>query len=312
MLASVRSLVVVALLLLAGIAPFGASGFLPASDRRVLHKRHHPSFQRARQHPLASRAVGPLGVTNGDGTDADEGGLLSPNRVNVPWAAAWVGFIAYAYARTAGEAPGATNAFVEPYFSDVIHRPEAWPALFFAVWNYLGLVPLLMASLIIPSSGGQKIPAAPFLFGSAAGGYGVLGLYMSLRDDETAASQMPSKADLGWFGRNVFENKACNWLFFITTVSNLFTSDLVSALSSDPARVVPDYIESFQSLAIVGASSADLAILTVTAACLIPQDLKRRGVEDEGKARLIAASTLLLPVLGGFAYCALRPELPED
>jgi hypothetical protein len=40
--------------------------------------------------------------------------------------------------------------------------------------------------------------------------------------------------------------------------------------------------------------------------------LKRRGVTDMTKANIIAASTVLLPVIGSTIYCALRPPLPEE
>ena len=68
----------------------------------------------------------------------------------------------------------------------------------------------------------------------------------------------------------------------------------------------------FSSTAICSVSSLDLSILTLTMASLVPEDLKRRGVEDSNKANAIAASTILLPVLGAALFCALRPSLPEE
>jgi hypothetical protein len=47
--------------------------------------------------------------------------------------------------------------------------------------------------------------------------------------------------------------------------------------------------------------------MTIPAASLIPEDLKRR----EEKENLIAGATILLPVIGRTLYCAFRPKLPE-
>jgi hypothetical protein len=121
-----------------------------------------------------------------------------------------------------------------------------------------------------------------------------------------------SKSDLGWVTSNVLENKIVNWIVVALAFSTFYSTGLLAGMLSDPAGQIQGYMDLFSSTAICSASSCDLAILTMTAASLIPEDLKRRGMDDSGRAYAIAASTLLLPVVGSTIYCALRPSLPEE
>jgi hypothetical protein len=121
-----------------------------------------------------------------------------------------------------------------------------------------------------------------------------------------------SKSDLGWVTRNVLENKILNWIVVALAFSTFYSTGLFAGILLDPAGQIQGYMDLFSSTAICSVSSFDLAILTMTAASLIPEDLKRRGMDDSGRAYAIAASTLLLPVVGSTIYCALRPSLPEE
>ena len=118
-------------------------------------------------------------------------------------------------------------------------------------------------------------------------------------------------ATLGWFTSNVLENKLVHGGLFLVGLSSFFTTGFLPALMSDFDGQVQGFMDLFQSTSFVTISTADLTVMTIAAATLIPEDLKRRGFENEGKANIIAASTLLLPVIGSTLYCALRPKLPE-
>jgi len=121
-----------------------------------------------------------------------------------------------------------------------------------------------------------------------------------------------SRADLGWVTKNVLENKIFNWFLVVLILSAYTSTGFASAMLADPASEIKGYQEMFSSTAICSVSSLDLSILTLTMSSLVPEDLKRRGVEDSNKANAIAASTILLPVLGAALFCALRPSLPEE
>eukprot|EP00566_Odontella_aurita_P027454 CAMPEP_0113595922 /NCGR_PEP_ID=MMETSP0015_2-20120614/40028_1 /TAXON_ID=2838 /ORGANISM="Odontella" /LENGTH=170 /DNA_ID=CAMNT_0000503337 /DNA_START=24 /DNA_END=533 /DNA_ORIENTATION=- /assembly_acc=CAM_ASM_000160 len=111
-----------------------------------------------------------------------------------------LGFLAFAYARTVGEAPGASQEVLNQFLMDPIH--PGVNEIFAVVFNLLGLAPVVLASLIMPSARGQKLPATPFLALSAAAGYTAVGPYMAFRQP---AVDVAVKSDLGWFTANVLE-----------------------------------------------------------------------------------------------------------
>ena len=119
------------------------------------------------------------------------------------------------------------------------------------------------------------------------------------------------RSEFGWFTANVLENKVVAWLMAMLSFSSIFSTGLISGLSYDFSGEVQGYLELVSTTALASASSLDIVLLTITAASLIPEDLQRRGVTDENKMRLVAFSTLLIPVLGSVLYCALRPSIKD-
>lgn len=135
-----------------------------------------------------------------------------------------------------------------------------------------------------------------------------IGIAVSTRKEVTVVNE----EDLGWVTKNVLENKIFNWAMVALAASVFVSTGLLSGLVADAGGQIQGYTELFQSTAIASVSSLDLAILTVTAASLIPEDLKRRGFDDSGKAGAIATSTVVLPIFGAILYCALRPKLVSE
>ena len=131
---------------------------------------------------------------------------------------------------------------------------------------------------------------------------------MSTRKSATEVSVK----DLGWVTKNVLENKIVSLFAAGLALSTFYSTGFIGGFLEDAVGQIQGYRELLSTTAIASASSCDLAILTLTAASLIPEDLKRRGVNDTGKAQVIAASTILLPIVGATIYCAFRPSLTEE
>lgn len=235
----------------------------------------------------------------------------------------WVGFFAYAFLFSPGDVMDTTDmAIIGSFLADPANAAGAINPLYFVVFNALGIMPLVLASLVLPQGSKGGLWAAPFLVGSAAAGYGALGVYLSFRAPPVVVAK--ERAETSWVTRNVFENKLFSWSVVALTASLLFTSGILSA---DLEGTVAGYVQLASTSKLVAVSSLDLAVLTACAATLIPRDYLLRdaapssssaaSAEDERKgviarANLLAASTLLLPLLGAALYCALRPPLPED
>lgn len=273
----------------------------------VYHFKHQVQARAKRVSEVRQGQLSPLRSANG-AEENNGDGFFDGLQLNPPFVLAYVGFLSFAYVRTMGEGPGASQEVLNQFLVDPVH--PGVNELFAVVFNMLGLFAFPMACLILPAAGAkeQKLPATPFLMASTFAGYGALGPYMMTRKPVTSVVQ----TDLGWFTKNVLENKAFNWLIAASAVSTLFVTGFVPAFLSDPGQTVQGYADLFSSTAIASASSVDLAILTLTMASLIPEDLRRRGVENEGRANAIAASTVFLPVIGSAIYCALRPGLPKE
>lgn len=256
-------------------------------------------------HPTLSSSLTALDASRKD--DDASGSWFRGIEINPVYLLPFLGFLGFAVHASTTEAPGASQAILEQFFADPLH-PSGVNELFVVVFNLLGLVAVPMACILMPGAADQRFPASPFLIGSTFAGYGALGPYVTTRKPVTEVT----RADLGWVTKNVLENKVFNWVGVALAASAIFTTGGLTALVQDPQGQIQGYVDLFQQTALCSASSVDLAILTLTAASLIPEDLARRGVTDPNKSRAVAASTLLLPVIGATLYCALRPPLPEE
>jgi hypothetical protein len=115
---------------------------------------------------------------------------------------------------------------------------------------------------------------------------------------------------MGWVSRNVLENKIFGWLIAALSISVYFSSGVFDV---DPSVMLQGFREAAADSKLVSVSSADLSVLTIAAAVLIRKDFQLRNPEaEDNKASLIAASSVLFPVVGAAVYCALRPPLPEE
>mmetsp|Transcript_18831 Transcript_18831/g.24239 ORF Transcript_18831/g.24239 Transcript_18831/m.24239 type:complete len:320 (+) Transcript_18831:119-1078(+) len=225
---------------------------------------------------------------------------------NPLFASLWVGFFAFA-ALGPGElfAPSDTE-LINNYIADPSN--PGFSQVFQAIFNYLGVMPMVIACLAIPQGSKKGLPALPFIAASFGLGYGAIGPYLSFRAPPKTYFD-PSEAS--WFTRNIVDSKILGWGLVAAVVSLPFVVGLVDAVAQDSTSTIKEYLDLFATSKLCSASSMDAVILNIVAAVLIPQDLKLRTNVEDSKAKAIAASTLLFPFLGAALYCALRPSLPS-
>lgn len=221
----------------------------------------------------------------------------------------WFGILVFAVAL----APGTFNG---PEDTELLNQFIANPAnsglneIFLIIFNLFAVIPFVLAGVILPGTANKKngISPTPFVAASSAVGFFALGPYLTIRGDISAEPIF--KRELGWFTRNVLENKAVNFSVLLLSVLVPLTSGIL-APGFNMEQSFQEFLALISSSKFVSVSSVDLSLLSLSAAILIPDDLKRRGFEDETKAKAIAAASLILPVIGGAVYCALRPEMEE-
>mmetsp|Transcript_9829 Transcript_9829/g.9497 ORF Transcript_9829/g.9497 Transcript_9829/m.9497 type:complete len:311 (-) Transcript_9829:242-1174(-) len=299
--------------LLAALLVQDISAFAPSSGLNISPKRVIGSVTIQQPDKIRNNAITLVRTSNAISTqfpiqmaNISEEETTDNFQINPLFATLWAGFFLFGILQTAGEGVGSgtpSQELIERYIANP-SKPDL-NEIFNFIFNLLGLAPLIAASLIMPGAKFQKLPATPFLIGSAALGYGALGVYMTGR----VPAKNVSKSDLGWFTSNVLENKLFNSLLVLVGGNLLF--QLGGALSADAQGVINGFVDLTSHAAVALVSSIDLCILTLTLSILVAEDLERRGVEDKQAITAISASTLLLPIIGASIYCALRPSLPE-
>ena len=266
-----------------------------------------------------------------NGADDDD----SPSwRIDPLFASLWVGFNTFAILGPYGELGAESDTAMIMSYIDNPANP-GFAEGFQLVFNLLGILPIVLASIAVPQASKRGLPPLPFLasgFGLGYGGIGkseqaelvilksetetnsfftsTIGPYLSFRAPPRDEF-VPSEAS--WFTKNVLENKLFSWGLVGGILFLPFYVGLVDAVTTDGfASAWKSYTDLFVTSKFVSTSSVDAVVLNIAAAGLIPRDLKLRQPEiDDEKAKIVAASTLLLPFLGAAMYCALRPALPS-
>jgi len=218
--------------------------------------------------------------------------------------AVWIALVIFAAAFAPGD-PNSTadTELLNTLISQPYPRPEGINELWFAIWNCFTVVPAVLAALEAPVGRGQRLPAAPFLFGSAAFGYFSLGPYFATRTPRTDPVDIE---DLGWASRNIFENRLFGVVLSAIAISIPFSSGLFDC---DLSAAFSDLTKLASTSRFVSVAVTDIIIMSLLAGVLVSEDAKRRGWEDKSVPLLVAS--ILLPVITPSLYLVARPSLEE-
>lgn len=161
-----------------------------------------------------------------------------------------------------------------------------------AIFNMLGVLPLLFACLLLPEPQELKVPAWPFVFGAFVGGAFALFPYLILRNP--AESQTPAT---GW--RSWFEARPLGALLLLCAASFIVYGLGWGSLSR--------YIALWKTNQLVHIMTLDFVVLCLLIPFVTWQDAQRRGRTLRGIAQLF-----LVPVLGTAAYLVWRKGNPVE
>jgi len=212
----------------------------------------------------------------------------------------WVGLLAYAF----GFSPGG-SAEASAIDTELIAKMISTPfdgttnQVFAALFNALGVLPAIYASLLLPGSKGQRVPALPFVMGSFALGFFGVGPYLGLRNINTKVSSTERGR-----GSIVFEFKGTS--LALVGFSLYLAYYALSGLLAD-GQCLSDFLTLFQSQRLVHVSTIDFTILSLAVWEPLREDMKRRGWTGPS-----AAAVAALPVIGPTLYLLFRNPLPQD
>lgn len=201
----------------------------------------------------------------------------------------WVSFVVYAFGFAPPDNPNTLNLIINLSTG----KTADINPLIVALFNIMGVLPLMYGCLLLLDGRGQKLPAWLFLVGAFGLGAFALLPYLALRQ--------PSPTFMGqknW----LLKGLDANWVGIVIAIAAL--SLLGYGVTQGDWG---DFVAQWQTDRFIHVMSLDFCLLTLLFPTLLPDDLARRGLTD---SRIFWAVTLV-PLLGPIAYLALRPPTLE-
>lgn len=202
----------------------------------------------------------------------------------------WLGFIAYAFLFAPPDSPDTL-----PLIQNL--STGNWDGInpfVIALFNIMGVLPMLYACLLLIDGRGQKTRAFPFVIGSFLVGAFALLPYLALRQPHPSFQGEPTGlirlVDSRWTGRAI-ALAALALLTYGITQGNW-----------------ADFVQQWQTSRFIHVMSLDFCLLCLLVPVLLKDDMERRGLKDNGLFWAIA----LTPLLGPLAYLSTRPSLQSS
>ena len=202
----------------------------------------------------------------------------------------WVGFVAYAFLLAPPNQPDT----IELIKNLSTGKWEGINPLIVALFNIMGIWPLIYACLVFIDGKEQKISAWPFASVSFGVGAFALMPYLALRQ--------PNQEFTG--SKNIFLKLLdSRWLGVALTVGTLGLLSF-GLLKGDWGN----FIEQWQTSRFIHVMSLDFCLLCLLFPALLGDDMARRGLKNSQLFWVVA----LVPLIGPLMYLCLRPPLPDS
>ena len=211
----------------------------------------------------------------------------------------WLGFIAYAVFQS----PPAQPNTVELIQALVLGQWASINPFIVALFNIMGLWPVIYASVALLDGRSQSFPVWPFVVTSLGLGAFALLPYLAFRrpysmttEAETNAGSSPSR-----FGGSQWVNRMeSRWVgIMVTEIGAGFL--LFANLKGDWG----DFIHQWQTSQFIHIMSLDFCALSLLFPCLLGDDMARRGLTQQW----IWVAVAIAPFIGPALYLCLRPPL---
>lgn len=200
----------------------------------------------------------------------------------------WLGFISYAFLLAPPNDPN-TSQLIERLINFEL---EEINPLIVAIFNLMGILPLMYAPLLLIDGKGQKLPAWIFMVLSfGVGAFAVLP-YLAFRKPELNHWEKTWSLKLLDFR---LINISLVILFLVIFISGVIEGNW------------NNFFMQWQNSRFIHVMSLDFCLLILLFPALLLDDLTRRKIDDS----LFFKTIIWIPLIGTFLYLCLRPSLPE-
>lgn len=199
----------------------------------------------------------------------------------------WLGLAIYAFFLTPPNQPGMITLIQKLSTG----QWQGINPLVIALFNIMGVWPLIYSCLLFLDGHGQKLPAWPFAAGSFGVGAFALLPYLALRQPNP-----------------IFTGPKSVWLTLLDsrwTGIALAMATIVLLSFGLGLGDWQDFVQQWQTDRFIHVMSLDFCLLCLLFPILVGDDLARRSAQDRRLLRAIS----LIPLLGAVAYLVLRPPI---
>ncbi|MEH1835135.1 MAG: DUF2834 domain-containing protein [Nostoc sp.] len=201
----------------------------------------------------------------------------------------WLGFITYAFFLAPPEQPGTFELIKN---LSIVQWQGVNP-LVVALFNLMGIWPLIYSAVVLIDGREQKIPAWPFAIASFAVGIFALLPYLALREPN-----------------NKFVGKKNGLLKLLDSRVTGVVLTIATAILVAYGLTGGDwgnFVQQWQTNHFINVMSLDFCLLCLLFPALLRDDMARRGWKNP----LMFWLTALIPLFGPLIYLCVRPPLPE-
>ncbi|HEY9645930.1 MAG TPA: DUF2834 domain-containing protein [Chroococcidiopsis sp.] len=202
----------------------------------------------------------------------------------------WVGLIGYAFIVAPPDQPD-TWTLIQHLSTGQLAGINP---LIVTLFNVMGVLPMIYASVLVFDGRGQRLPAWPFMVGAFAIGAFALLPYLALRRPNPT-----------------FDGDRNGWLRWIDSHWNGLAIALLSAGLLGYGAIAgdfSDFVQQWQTSRFIHVMSLDFCLLCLLFPSLLGDDMARRQWVNP----LVFWAVSLVPLLGPAVYLAIRPPLPSQ
>ena len=203
----------------------------------------------------------------------------------------WLGFIAYAFLLAPPDRPD-TFDLIQRLSSGNL---DGINPLIVALFNLMGIWPLVYCGVLFTDGRGQKLPAWPFAVGTFALGAFVLLPYLTFRQPNPSIQTDLNRIVRFWDSRGL-------------GIALLLGTIVLMGYGLGSGGEWGDFVTQWQTSRFIHVMSLDFCMLTLLFPTLIQDDLARRGITQSYPFWGLS----LLPLVGACFYLIFRPKLLEQ